>query len=167
MLRDCVVKNTGHSYYVWHACIDCGKERWVLLRNGIPDSLRCRRCEIRRRPAPDRKSDGHGYVLVRLTPETEFFRPMAAKNSNYVLEHRLVMAQHLKRCLLPWEVVHHRNGITSDNSSENLQLLPSRSRHMPDSTAKRYINKLEKLVEKQSRYIQKLKSQIGGEEYGD
>ena len=106
-------------------------------------------------------------MKVRLTPETEFFRPMAAKNSNYVLEHRLVMAQHLNRCLLPWEVVHHRNGITSDNRIENLQLLPSGSRHMPAGIAKRYINKLEKLIEKQRTYIQKLESQIGGKSNGN
>jgi hypothetical protein len=38
-------------------------------------------------------------------------------------EHRHIMEQHLARQLAPEELVHHRNGNTSDNRIENLELV--------------------------------------------
>ena len=73
------------------------------------------------------RRNGAGYIEIRLQPDNFFYSMMSIRH--YVLEHRLVMAQHLKRCLLPWEVIHHINGQKDDNRIENLQLLGSRGKH--------------------------------------
>lgn len=63
-----------------------------------------------------------GYVMLH-RPD----HPMATR-AGYVMEHRLVMAEHVGRMLEPWEVVHHRNEPKSDNRIENL-LLESKAEH--------------------------------------
>lgn len=61
-----------------------------------------------------------GYVRVWIEP-TDPLAEMRTRDG-YVLEHRLVMARHLGRVLLPNETVHHKNGDRLDNRISNLQL---------------------------------------------
>jgi hypothetical protein len=49
-----------------------------------------------------------------------------------ILLHRLEMEKKLGRKLLPTEVVHHINHITTDNRPENLQVFSSPGRHSVD-----------------------------------
>ena len=147
-----IEKKSADSLYIWSACEDCEKERWVMVERKRLRSRLCRSCSNRKtmtglrgvkarnwRGGRYMKSDN--YVHVHLDPG-DFFFSMAGKGF-YVLEHRLVMAKHLNRCLLPWEVVHHKNGIKNDNRLENLELLPHKRHHLVDIETKAYIKRLE------------------------
>jgi hypothetical protein len=60
----------------------------------------------------------HGYWYVPV-PEGERWLTNGATRES---EHRLVMARFLRRPLHPDEVVHHVNGVRTDNRIENLEL---------------------------------------------
>ena len=63
----------------------------------------------------------NGYIAIRT-----YNHP---SNKNYVFEHRLVMEKKLGRSLTPQEVVHHINGIMTDNRIKNLMLTKKASHH--------------------------------------
>lgn len=69
-------------------------------------------------------SDGHGRVVV-YSPQ----HPYPNHCGTHVYRYRLVMEKHLGRFLLPTEIVHHKNGIVSDDRLENLEMM-SQSDHL-------------------------------------
>ena len=125
------VGHKGRDRYIWWVCECCGKQRWVEYRMGKRKHSRyCRQCSCvlsfegkRGENCGAWKGGTHmrnGYKMTYVHPSS-FFYSMAT--GSYVLEHRLVMAEHLGRCLQPWEIVHHKNGIKDDNRIENLQVV--------------------------------------------
>lgn len=97
-----------------------------LLKYGDPTELsdwakgnRATPAVLARRRVPGTRFVGKapgGYTYVAAADS------QVANCRGLVLEHRLVMAQHLGRDLRPDENVHHLNGIRTDNRLENLEL---------------------------------------------
>jgi hypothetical protein len=119
---------TDNSKCIAVSCPKCGKLRWANYRNNKPEYLYCLSCAQKRRFADKikkRRITKQGYVLLHITPDNPYY-PMARQDkpgwAAFVLEHRLIMAQHLGRLLKPEEIVHHKNGIKDDNRIENLFL---------------------------------------------
>ena len=73
-----------------------------------------------------RKKGNYAPVKYVRCPPT--FAAMARKDG-YVMEHRLLVAQAIGRCLLRAEVVHHDNHDPQDNRLENLMLFATNRDH--------------------------------------
>ena len=77
------------------------------------------------------KSNGIGNKNISSTGYVRIYFPDHPKSDSfgYIFEHDLIMECAIGRWLQPDEVVHHKNGIKTDNRLKNLELL-TRSEHM-------------------------------------
>ena len=97
-VQDCDRKHMARGWCSMHW------KRW--RKHGDPTKI----VNVGRHVSPD------GYIKV----------PDRSGRSRSILEHRLVMENHLGRQLLPVENVHHINGNRSDNRIDNLELWNTR-----------------------------------------
>lgn len=163
IVRACDIGKKGHDKYIWQACINCGEQRWVILRKGGPQSERCVSCAdklLRGKRNPNWKGgrikDSGGYILVRVESD-DFFYPMA-NHLGYVSEHRLVVAKCLGRCLQSWEEIHHKDGVKTHNVWSNLYLT-TKGNHAAEHN-KGYQDGYRKgLVDGRLKQIQELKAE--------
>lgn len=154
-------------------CPNCGSMRYVTEPIGH-DRL-CRSCSMKKRKFKHGENNAcwkggkwkehTGYVLVYISPESPYYA-MARKNS-HIQEHRLIVAQHLGRCLALNEHVHHINGIKDDNRIENLKLMSQRehneiTRLCSECNLRKEIRLLRWQIKEQSEQIRLLTSKLLG-----
>lgn len=119
------VKSGTRKY--WVCKCDCGNSCQVVsnaLVRGKTKSCGCLRVTVGkarlREKHPNWKGGRHqnedGYWLSLVDVNIK------GGKLKYVLDHHLVMMEHLGRPLMKNETVHHKNGIKTDNRLENLEL---------------------------------------------
>lgn len=163
------VKGRKRGLKVWTICPICEQGRWLRIdatRNKDFSGM-CRKCHNKftspwGEDHPRWKGgtkDKYGYKQIKLYPGDPYYE-MSKHKSDYVLEHRVVMARHIGRSLKSTEIVHHVNGIKDDNRIENLELLEDMTRHIPSMAEPIVIRRLRREIVKLKKIISNMESVV-------
>lgn len=121
-------KGVSYHKYIWHACMDCGKLRWVRLLQGVPQSPRCKSCCQRGDKNTNWGKRSHNWKggVCHSGGYIRIFAPAHPRChcDGYVKRATLVLEQKLGRYLLDGCVPHHINEIKDDDRPDNLEELP-------------------------------------------
>jgi len=154
-------------YAAWLSANQRGADHPMHGRKHSPESMEKIRAAAKRnaRSGPQNPkwrgsfmSRGYRMIAASALPEDErvAFASMLNRSSGRVVpEHRLVMARALGRPLTPGEVVHHRNGVKSDNRLENLELLANDSHRMKHAEETQEMLRLRAEVERLTAELSK------------
>ena len=113
--------------YIPQICLECNK-KFLISRFSNEQRKRkfcSRNCSFNwhKKSFEGAKSTCNGYIVIKVSTH-----PLA-NNRGYVYEHRLNMEKKLGRYLTRNEVVHHINGVKTDNRTENLEIFNSTGEH--------------------------------------
>lgn len=119
-------------------CINCGKifnrpKAWIKKSKKHYCSSACfglskigskATIETRKKMSARHKGElNHAWKGGRYIGKDGYIHIRDIDNKKYIREHCLLMQKHIGRKLNIGEVVHHKNGVKTDNRIDNLQLL--------------------------------------------
>ena len=150
-------KKPDHKLFYRVACKQCGEIRWASYQSGILPEL-CSKCKYK---LIGKRINSSGYVVVHISKDSPYYpmaRPLASDGK--ILEHRLIMAQYLGRCLKPWEIVHHKGVKFPVGSVENKQHNIIENLKLTSIQEHDQITLMERTIEKLEQRIKGLEARI-------
>lgn len=136
-------KKPTSTKFIWAACVDCGKERWVAVLAKKPAHLQCGSCVLKGQIGDDAHNWKGGIISRRGYNAVHMPKHYRATKQGYVMEHLLVWERVHQRRLPKGYLIHHLNGIKTDNRPQNLIAMKKGEHINQTSPYKKRVRELE------------------------